>query len=159
MSEEEIIKQEAQDFRMKSCYKCQFLRHEDVIKYNIIYQDLSQGGNTWTLYNNMRLLGLTDDIWVNECLKFHFRQRKFTRSQTHHVIPKTLIGDSSVKLNLKELIDDGRNGIILPSTSNCEYNFALGTAHGKHYSDYDDYVKKLIALIDDPKFRKSFFFC
>jgi hypothetical protein len=151
LSEDEILTM-ARDFRNSQNYnyKCQYLLSNDIITANTDYQDLSQGGNTWTLYNNMLILGVSDEIWIYEYLICGFRKRKtetskYIRSQTHHVIPKSLIGDCSINIDLKSIIDDGRNGIILPTTTNCEYNFALGTAHGNHSSDYDSKIRKIIS--------------
>ena len=149
LTNEEILRM-AKDFRSNSNYKCQYLLSSDIKCDNIKFQDLSQGGNTWTLYNNMLILGVNDEIWINEYLICRFRKKKtlnnnFIRSQTHHVVPKSLIGVSSIQLDLKTIIDDGRNGIILPTTTNCAYNFALGTAHGNHSTDYDNKIREEIS--------------
>lgn len=152
-NEEEILKM-AKNFRKDSNHKCQYLYSSDVMTDNIDYQDLSQGGKAWTLYNNMLILGLSDVIWVYEYLICGFRRKKsktakYIRSQTHHIIPKNLIGDCRIHFDLQSIIDDGRNGIILPTTTNCEHNFANGTPHGNHSKQYEAQIISKINQIKD----------
>lgn len=143
ISKEEIQKA-AEAFRKnaRTCY--QFLRSDKIIRENIEFQDLDHNeGDTKTLYINMVLLGLDEAIAFEEKHKYHFKDNGLKRSQTHHVIPKSM-KDMVQKYNIH--VDDGRNGIILPHQDNCECNFAIGVVHGrKHCRTYNDEIKERIS--------------
>ena len=154
LNDKEIITM-AEKFRKRSCYKCQFLYSDDLITENLKYQSFTQEGDTEVLYKNMRLLGLTDEIWVNEALICHFvkaesKGEKLKRSPTHHIIPKSVFKKTSFQKILKErnldiIVDDGRNGIILPNGQNRVFCFSKGTAHtGDHTDDYKAIIERRI---------------
>ncbi len=141
----DLAKKFREEQKQNKYYKNQYLLNSDIDQASVEFQDLSREGNTPTLYKNMRLLGLSDEIWVKEALYCGFSTKKLHRSPTHHIIPINFLSDSSIKIDLHKIIDDGRNGIILPNISNCEYNFTLGTAHGNHSSEYEQFIKEQLS--------------
>lgn len=155
---DEEIKDAAASFKKASHYTCQYLHTDDVKKENIPYQESYWENNANTLYINMRLLGLSDEIWVNERLKCGFSNQQTIhcqtdRSPTHHIIPVCLSSRVNKILEPKGFninINDGRNGIILPPTKDSKINFAQGVAHETIHNDnkvYNNYIITMIANV------------
>lgn len=137
------IKEAALKFKNNDTSNLQFLQKDSINCEGIDKQDFSHiNGHTPTLYDNMVKLGLDEEIVILEKHKYHFAQNGLTRSQTHHVIPKE-IWYMLQKFKIKG-VDDGRNGIILPSCDT-EYCFANGSIHnGNHSNNYTEMICKML---------------
>ena len=148
----------ARVYRKQLNWKAQYVLSDDVPSETILTQTFGKAKDGTVLFNNMKKLGVSNEIPELEQKTFNITGV----SPSHHIVGgKTIYADESRKIFAKYNIDinDGRNGIVLP---NGEQNFARGTIHsGSHSEEYEKMVyerikncsseKELWSAIDDIK--------
>ena len=144
VAEKANIYKQAANFRKKVTEDMQYVKSQNIPLDKVAKQQIGQKPDASTLYNNMVILGLPEDITIMEKKVYKLQSTDIHRTKTHHIISATSPSAAKSREKLKEFdidINDGRNGILLPDNKG---HFAKGSKHGKSSNEYDNAVYERI---------------
>lgn len=134
----------ASEFRKNGTWNLQYVKWHNIPMDKVSTQHIGKRANAKTLYINMVILGMPEDITIIEKKVYKLQSTDIRRTKTHHIISGTSKAAEKSREILKKFnidINDGRNGILLPDNKG---HFAKGSKHGTSTIDYDNAVYERI---------------